>query len=305
MDEEFQFLRALFNQPDDELRLVYADWLEDRGDARAEFLRLEVELQSLPKRSTRRKKLQQEMEKLRRHLDDNWLMRMSILRFHFGERRFDLARVNEGESRIEVRGDGEATLLVEGKPVAMNWDDCRGSVGQYLVFTGHTCGSEYARELRELTSGTIEDRLLAEQIKPLLRSFAPGVYLVAYTPKATDLGVCRYAEQVSELVNYYPYGRNLICTQTHDSLDAKQVTYYRTQIRKGRRPIVLTISAERAWCEFVIDGHHKLEAYELQETCPAVVSITRWNPHAISKEEGISYFPPRHRGIKEYRNMKR
>ena len=45
-EEEFDFLMQLAECPDDESRrLVYADWLEEQGDGRAEFLRLEIELQ--------------------------------------------------------------------------------------------------------------------------------------------------------------------------------------------------------------------------------------------------------------------
>jgi uncharacterized protein (TIGR02996 family) len=41
MSEEAQFLRALQESPgDDTARLVYADWLEERGDPRSEYLRL-------------------------------------------------------------------------------------------------------------------------------------------------------------------------------------------------------------------------------------------------------------------------
>jgi uncharacterized protein (TIGR02996 family) len=44
MNEEAAFLRALIAAPDDAaLRGVYADWLEERGDRRAEFLRLDAD----------------------------------------------------------------------------------------------------------------------------------------------------------------------------------------------------------------------------------------------------------------------
>jgi uncharacterized protein (TIGR02996 family) len=45
MVSEADFILAILARPHDEtLRLVYADWLEERGDARAEFLRKESEL---------------------------------------------------------------------------------------------------------------------------------------------------------------------------------------------------------------------------------------------------------------------
>jgi uncharacterized protein (TIGR02996 family) len=45
MNDDRDFIRAIAADPaDNTLRLVYADWLEERGDGRAEFLRLEAEL---------------------------------------------------------------------------------------------------------------------------------------------------------------------------------------------------------------------------------------------------------------------
>src|SRR5438067_2420546 len=56
------FLRAILAQPnDDNVRLVYADWLEEQGDpgsaSRAEFLRLTAELGAPVGRKGRRKAL--------------------------------------------------------------------------------------------------------------------------------------------------------------------------------------------------------------------------------------------------------
>jgi len=52
MDEvEERFLAAIAANPGDrEARLVYADWLEERGDPRGEYLRIEVQLNELPAR---------------------------------------------------------------------------------------------------------------------------------------------------------------------------------------------------------------------------------------------------------------
>ena len=48
MDEDTGFINALVASPNDiALRLVYADWLDDRGDPRGEYLRLALELDHL------------------------------------------------------------------------------------------------------------------------------------------------------------------------------------------------------------------------------------------------------------------
>jgi uncharacterized protein (TIGR02996 family) len=49
MSDHDAFLRGILENPDDDSpRLVYADWLEERADPRAEFIRVQCELAKLP-----------------------------------------------------------------------------------------------------------------------------------------------------------------------------------------------------------------------------------------------------------------
>jgi uncharacterized protein (TIGR02996 family) len=67
MTSEEDFLQALQQDPpDDDLRLVYADWLEEHGDIRGEYLRLLIQLRRIPQR----------LEELQPKIDPNWLMRL-------------------------------------------------------------------------------------------------------------------------------------------------------------------------------------------------------------------------------------
>jgi uncharacterized protein (TIGR02996 family) len=64
MSDEDGFLKAInLNPRDDTSRLVYADWLEERGDPRGEYLRLEVES----------RRIQARLDELRAQLDPAWL----------------------------------------------------------------------------------------------------------------------------------------------------------------------------------------------------------------------------------------
>jgi uncharacterized protein (TIGR02996 family) len=61
---EAGFLQAIQENPNDPApRLVYADWLEERGDVRGEFLRLEHQLTQIPQR----------LAQLRAQIDPEWL----------------------------------------------------------------------------------------------------------------------------------------------------------------------------------------------------------------------------------------
>ena len=82
MSDEANFLEGIQASPDDLfLRLVYADWLEERGDPRSEYLRVDGELLRLmsslsPKASDVDRKLKQlrsRLKKLSKTLDAAWV----------------------------------------------------------------------------------------------------------------------------------------------------------------------------------------------------------------------------------------
>src|SRR5262245_25234308 len=76
MSQEQAFLDQLAAKPgDDVTRLVYADWLEERGDPRADYLRLEIELAGVEEYEERHDPLEQRARELRAGLDPAWVER--------------------------------------------------------------------------------------------------------------------------------------------------------------------------------------------------------------------------------------
>jgi uncharacterized protein (TIGR02996 family) len=79
MDHDEGFVQDIVAHPEDNaLRLIYADWLEERDDPRAEFLRLEAQLAGLKGRRTRkqRHKVQKRLRELRAAIRPEWLARL-------------------------------------------------------------------------------------------------------------------------------------------------------------------------------------------------------------------------------------
>lgn len=69
-----EFLKAIRSNPSDEtLRLVYIDWLEEKGDSRAEYLRLDMERGKCAGNSSKQAKIKRRMETLRKRLNPDWL----------------------------------------------------------------------------------------------------------------------------------------------------------------------------------------------------------------------------------------
>jgi uncharacterized protein (TIGR02996 family) len=75
---EDDFLRSILENPrDDARRLVYADWLDERGDSvsvqKSEFLRLTVQRSRPPRRRKWGRHRQRRLQKLAAQLDTEWL----------------------------------------------------------------------------------------------------------------------------------------------------------------------------------------------------------------------------------------
>jgi uncharacterized protein (TIGR02996 family) len=74
MSEEDRFLQAILASPADAaVRLVYADWLEDRADPRAEYLRLGARITGLPGGDEATAAARRRMLQLRPMLPPPWL----------------------------------------------------------------------------------------------------------------------------------------------------------------------------------------------------------------------------------------
>jgi uncharacterized protein (TIGR02996 family) len=72
MDED-AFLRAILASPhDDAPRLIYADWLEERGDPRGEYIRLLCALDGLPGDDARAVEMRERLQALEARIDLSW-----------------------------------------------------------------------------------------------------------------------------------------------------------------------------------------------------------------------------------------
>jgi uncharacterized protein (TIGR02996 family) len=89
MNEDAAFIRAIREQPDDETtRLVYADWLDDRSDPRAEYLRAEAAWATLPTSDERSRPLFRRVSQLAASLEPEWFATVSQMG-HFARQAWE------------------------------------------------------------------------------------------------------------------------------------------------------------------------------------------------------------------------
>ena len=72
MEEQF-FIQEILEHPDDDApRLIYADWLEDRGDPRAEFIRIQCQLADPYDEEIDREELAWRLRRLEDEYEEQW-----------------------------------------------------------------------------------------------------------------------------------------------------------------------------------------------------------------------------------------
>jgi uncharacterized protein (TIGR02996 family) len=78
VNEDEGFIRAIIAEPDDtSLRLIYADWLEERGDPRGEYLRIMCALAEMTEKNrSYKRQLRARLQKLREGIGPAWFARI-------------------------------------------------------------------------------------------------------------------------------------------------------------------------------------------------------------------------------------
>lgn len=127
-DAEAALLRAVQESPGDPApRLVYADWLEEQGDVRAEVIRIHCELTQSTRRDLRFFSLLEREEQLRRRVDPAWLLVMGYATSVHIRRRALL-------TRLALRRPLDRRLLQELGPVS--WVELAAAIERLLKQEG-------------------------------------------------------------------------------------------------------------------------------------------------------------------------
>jgi len=99
------FAAAVWAEPDDDLpRLIYADYLEERGDPRGAFIRTQIEKTQLDDNDSRRRRLEEQEAELIAKFESEWLGELAddLIHYHFHrgflEVRLDVRRFLRSEN---------------------------------------------------------------------------------------------------------------------------------------------------------------------------------------------------------------
>jgi uncharacterized protein (TIGR02996 family) len=121
------FLQEILDDPDDDgLRLIYADWLEERGDPRGEFIRVQFELERVNSEERRSQLVVREQGLLQKH-EREWTREVQGLASSWVFRRGFIERVSVDAYEI-VDSIDEVFRLIPVRHLKVYWPSDSKSV---------------------------------------------------------------------------------------------------------------------------------------------------------------------------------
>ncbi|WP_331738127.1 hypothetical protein [Streptomyces sp. NBC_01276] len=224
---------------------------------------------------------------------------------------FDVA---DGHGVIEVTGDnGGSLLLLAGDPGFLEAGDGCGSVGWLAARAG--TGGPGLSEVKYLTEwlsvpGLVPDPRTGraeppdpEALRPLLSLLSPGRYVMSAALAPHDLRVVH--PRALRVESWYADEElALVTTDAWPPRDHRAVRRYRDRIRAGGGlpALVALFPTAESRVGYLLDGHHKLAAYDQAGARPLVISLAPQVPRPFRHDDldraraAFSDSRPRHQG---------
>lgn len=220
-------------------------------------------------------------------------------------------QVNQGQNIIKILSDDFSSCLVIEKALTINWPDSCGSIGEYYSISNHSSQEreKLSTELNSVLINGSENEIL-KSLNTFLNLFSDGEYEIHfYTLKIKEhlfFGQNQnvYSETVPENERFsgwfYPFSfeiDNIFNTIPNDQINPERVDFYVDLINQGSRPKIMLLESynenlSQYSSTYILDGHHKLEAYlKLGIDIPAV-KIVKQDTEANDTEEILKYIQP-------------
>lgn len=197
-----------------------------------------------------------------------------------------------GDSSIDIRGDNEISeLRIVGQLLGLVWWTSDGTTIENLIQFRHPEGRAQLDAFCGATLEEFDEEVLIESVQPFL---AAGYYRVTIADYYDlDAYLDEASHDLESPTSYYGGCYSMIATQSKSQLSEKTVNWFRAKIRNGTEPLVLGICVNASWADdmeddlrtvFILDGHHRLEAYRLEGKKARICVIARIDPPPAAGE---------------------
>jgi hypothetical protein len=198
--------------------------------------------------------------------------------------------VEDGLDVLDIQGEANyaGAFLFKKHLITTHWSKFDGSITQYFVNSPHQQFRSIGEHFYEISRNFIDVNNFEEFALPIIKLFPNGEYRVSIQEFTLDseFWVAKVASAFGiHHWECYPNADVIVKTLPESDIDFNCVQKWREKIKFGDRPaIILAKSPSEGGfdCYFLVDGHHRLNAYLEEKIYPRAIVIEKLNPSEIS-----------------------
>lgn len=189
----------------------------------------------------------------------------------------EIIDIYDGKGKIKIKGDiTDSYLYINGEPKVVSFFAEINTVWRYLIGTAITqkiIDENYQYESLVSTGNLDCNMSLHNQFGHILKLLSNGQYELRYGEFPYDITYLKLNGDEKPYYDVYGGLADIVLTQKY--LDPSIVEQYKSNIQKGDRPICVLFKLKASWTIFVLDGHHKLHAYQALKINPKALIISK------------------------------
>lgn len=211
-------------------------------------------------------------------------------------------QVTKGQGIIRILYDEYASCLIIKEPKIINWPDCGGSIAEYFSVSDFSPEERLSltKSIDIAISSGDEDNII-KVLPTFLDLFENGDYSINFgnielseAEFITDKDTCAsHIPENERFRNFYPFRSwQYFYTIPYKKINQQRVSFYKQAIMSGSRPKVVIYDVSYAnpyeyigSSMYVLDGHHKIQAYiDLGLEIPYVSIVKKEDKYSSSLE---------------------
>jgi len=220
-------------------------------------------------------------------------------------------KIKDGTSQYNLRGLRDCTFFeYNNSSKFLVWEMNWNTLMNYFVGKLPKGQILYLRHFnllsRKLEKGEVDESNVKELLTPILKSFSNGTYKIEFKKDYADAfivktGISTYTSNGEEFIEKGTWvGGTPFIYAIQDFTDEERVEYYIDLIKKGFKPQVILMKLENSEINFILDGHHKLEACKKGYEVMNAIQITKLDNYESTEEEIYRVFE-KTKEVEDYR----
>ncbi|KOY85820.1 hypothetical protein AD998_06350 [bacterium 336/3] len=197
----------------------------------------------------------------------------------------EIIEISNGKGNIHIKGNAmESYLYIKKKPKIAIFFVNYNTILRYQISTEITQEILQENYIYEniVSNGILQKKLsLSEQFSHLTQLLTNGLYLLSYEKS-------EFQVQITSISPFEgSYGRTVCFSATQSYINSAFVEHYKKKIKAGIYPIPVLLKIKDSNTQYILDGHHKLKAYQDLKIKPYTLTINKLQSDDIETHKGI------------------